>query len=79
MRLETTPWDAADYLDSNEAILGYLEAVFEDGDPELIAAALDDVARAKGLDPQALAAAADLASAIRISKTLGLDLAAKAA
>jgi probable addiction module antidote protein len=79
MRLETTPWDAADYLDSNEAILGYLEAVFEDGDPELIAAALGDVARAKGLDREVLLTGADLASAIETLKALGLDLAAKAA
>jgi probable addiction module antidote protein len=79
MRLETTPWDAADYLDSNEAILGYLEAVFEDGDPELVAAALDDIARAKGLDRDAFPAGTNLASAIRILKALGLDLAAKAA
>jgi len=50
MGIETTPWDAADYLDSNEAILGYLDAALEDGDPELIAAALDNIARAKGLD-----------------------------
>lgn len=79
MRLETTPWDAADYLDSNEAILGYLEAVFEDGDPELIAAALDDVARAKGLERDALTAGVDLASAVETLKALGLDLTAKAA
>jgi probable addiction module antidote protein len=44
------PWDASDYLDSTEAILGYLEAVLEDGDPELIGAALGNIARAKGLD-----------------------------
>jgi probable addiction module antidote protein len=47
MGIEVTPWDAADHLDSDETILAYLEAVFEDGDPELIAAALDNVARAK--------------------------------
>ena len=44
-----TRWDAADHLDSKEAILAYLEAVFEDGDQSLIAGALNDVARAKGL------------------------------
>jgi probable addiction module antidote protein len=49
MGLKTTAWDASEYLDSPEAIAGYLEAVFEDGDPALIAAALGDVARAMGM------------------------------
>ena len=49
MRIETSRWDASDHLDSKEAILAYLEAVFEDGDPALIAAALNDVARAQGV------------------------------
>jgi len=48
-RLKTTKWDAADHLDSPEAIAAYLDAVFEDGDPALIAAALGDVARARGM------------------------------
>jgi len=48
MALETTPWDAADFLDSDETIAAYLEAAFEDGDPALIAAAIGDVARARG-------------------------------
>jgi probable addiction module antidote protein len=48
-RLKTTKWDAADHLDSPEAMAAYLEAVFEDGDPALIAAALGDVARARGM------------------------------
>lgn len=47
MSLETSRWDAADHLASSEAALAYLEAVLEDGDPELIAAALNDVARAR--------------------------------
>lgn len=46
--LETTRWDAADHLTTPEAVAAYLEAVFEDGDPILIAAALDDVTRAEG-------------------------------
>lgn len=49
MRPKTTVWDAAEYLDSPEAIASYLEAAFEDGDPALIAAALGDVARAQGM------------------------------
>jgi probable addiction module antidote protein len=47
--IETQPWDAADHLDSEEAIAAYLEAAFEEGDPALIAAALGDVARARGM------------------------------
>lgn len=49
MGIETKPWDAADHLESKAAVLAYLEAVFEDGDPALITAALNDVARAKGI------------------------------
>ncbi|MFK8251793.1 addiction module antidote protein [Ancylobacter terrae] len=49
MALETTRWDAADHLDSPEAIAAYLEAAFEDGTPALITAALGDVARARGM------------------------------
>lgn len=48
-RLKTVPWDAAEHLKSDKDIAHYLEAVFEDGDPSLVAAALGDVARAKGM------------------------------
>jgi len=47
--MKTTAWDASEYLDSPASIAEYLEAVFEDGDPALIAAALGDVARALGM------------------------------
>ena len=49
MPLMTKPWDASEYLDSEEAVAAYLDAAFEDGDPQLIAAALGDVARARGM------------------------------
>ena len=42
-------FDAADYLDTPEDVALYLEAAFAEGTPALIAAALDDVARAKGM------------------------------
>jgi probable addiction module antidote protein len=48
-RWPTTRWDVTEYLDSDERIAGYLDAVFEDGDPALIKAAIADVARAKGM------------------------------
>ena len=49
MALETAPWDAAEYLTTPSRIVAYLEAAFEDGDPGLIATALGDIARAKGM------------------------------
>ena len=80
MGIETTRWDPADHLDSVEAVLAYLEAVFEDGNPDLIAASLNDVARARGLaDAPALDAGVGLDSVIRTLKELGLELTAKAA
>lgn len=49
MPLETTRWDPVDDLKSPEDERLYLEAAFEDGDPTIIAAALGDVARARGM------------------------------
>lgn len=49
MPVETKKWDIIDHLDNDERISLYLEAVFEDGDPALIAAAIGDVARARGM------------------------------
>ncbi|MCZ7560612.1 MAG: putative addiction module antidote protein [Burkholderiaceae bacterium] len=45
----TTPWDPAEHLDTEEDMAAYLEAALEDGDPALVAAALGDIARAKGM------------------------------
>jgi probable addiction module antidote protein len=45
----TTPWDPADHLKSEEDIVAYLEAALEEADPVLVAAALGDIARAKGM------------------------------
>lgn len=49
MAVETTLWDASQHLDNDAAIAAYLEAAFDDGDPKLIAAALGDVAKARGM------------------------------
>jgi probable addiction module antidote protein len=46
-------YDTADYLKSEDDITAYLEAVMEDGDTALIAAALGDVARAHNMTPLA--------------------------
>ena len=48
--LETfSRYDPVDYLQSEEDITAYLEAVMEDGDSALIAAALGDIARARNI------------------------------
>jgi probable addiction module antidote protein len=49
MTIITKAWDVTEHLGSEEAIAAYLAAVFEDGDPALIKAAIDDVARARGM------------------------------
>jgi probable addiction module antidote protein len=45
----TTQWDPADHLKTDEDMAAYLEAALDDGDPTLVAAALGDIARAKGM------------------------------
>lgn len=42
-------FDAAKYLDDDEAIAEYMTAVLEANDPDLLLLALADVARAKGM------------------------------
>jgi probable addiction module antidote protein len=46
---ELKRFDVVDYLDSDEAIAEYLSAVLEDGDPDLLIAAVGDIARARGM------------------------------
>jgi len=48
-KTETTIWDPADHFTSTDDMAAYLEAALEDGDPRLVAAALGDIARAKGM------------------------------
>ena len=45
----TTPWDPAEHLKNEEDMVAYLEAALEEGDSTLVAAALGDTARAKGM------------------------------
>ena len=56
MTRDTSRWDAADSLETKEDIAAYLDAVLEDGDPDLLKAALGDIARAKGMTEIAQAA-----------------------
>lgn len=84
-----TPFDAADYLDSEEAIAEYLAAAFEDGDPRLIAKTLGDIARARGMSRVALDAGLgreslykalseqgnpEFSTVLKVVKALGLKL-----
>lgn len=48
-KTKTQIWDVANHLETKEDMAAYLEAVLEDGDPALIAAALGDIARSRGM------------------------------
>lgn len=88
-RTETRPWDIVDSLDGDERIAAYLDAVLEDGDPQLIVAALGDIARAKGMTEVARNAGLgrqslykalspdgnpEFATVLKVIKSLGLRL-----
>lgn len=47
--IKTRPFDMANYLSNEEEITEYLRQVLEDGDPAELAAALGDIARARGM------------------------------
>jgi probable addiction module antidote protein len=48
-KTRTRRWDAAEHLETMKDMAAYLEAVLAEGDPALVAAALGDIARAKGM------------------------------
>ena len=48
-KTNTSPWDAAEHLETDQDMAAYLEAALDDGDPALITAVLGDIARAKGM------------------------------
>ncbi len=90
-KTRTRPYDTANYLKTIDDIAGYLEAVLEDGDPELIAAALGDIARAKGMTQLARATGLgreslykalsangnpEFATVLKVVRALGLKLTA---
>ena len=89
----TRPWDAAEHLSSAADMADYLEAALEDGDASLIAAALGDIARAKGMTEiarktglgreslyKALSAEGnpEFSTVLKVLQALGLKLHAKA-
>lgn len=49
-------FDFSKHLDSEEALAEYLTAIMEENDPALLAAALGDIARARGMTEIAKAA-----------------------
>jgi probable addiction module antidote protein len=49
MTIKTTKWDPTAILTNDDAIEAYVEAAFEEGDPKVIAMALGDIAKAKGM------------------------------
>jgi probable addiction module antidote protein len=48
-KAKTTPWDPAEHLLTEKDMAAYLQAALEEDDPRLVAAALGDIARAKGM------------------------------
>ena len=89
MDVKFSRYDTADYLKNEEDIVAYLDAVMEDGEPGLIAAALGDVARARnlsqlardvGMSRQGLDKALSgegnpsLATVLKVAQALGLRL-----
>jgi probable addiction module antidote protein len=92
--LELERFDIADYLDSPEVILAYLDEALETGDAAEIARALGSIARAKGmtdiaqntgLSRESLYKALsnegnpELATILKVLRALDLKLVAKAA
>lgn len=93
-KLKLLPFDAARYLDDDKAIAEYMSAVLEQDDPDLLLAALGDVARAKGMAQvaketglgreslyKALAPGAKprFDTVLKVAKALGIHLTARVA
>jgi len=92
--LKLVAFDAAKFLDDDEAIAEYMTAVLEADDPDLLLLALGDVARAKGMTQvardaglgreslyKALAPGAKprFETVMRVAKALGVKFTAQAA
>jgi probable addiction module antidote protein len=48
-KTKTRLWDPARYLETDDDVAAYLDAALDENDPAVLAAALGDVARAKGM------------------------------
>ncbi len=88
-RAKTSRWDPADHLRSDGEVAAYFEAALEDGDPAVVAAALGDIARAKGVTKVARESGLgreslykalspdgnpELSTVLRVVRALGLEL-----
>ena len=49
--IKTRPFDPAEHLRGEADVVAYLQTVLDDDDPALLAAALDDIARARAVVP----------------------------
>jgi probable addiction module antidote protein len=48
-KIKIRPFDASNYLNNEADIAAYLQSAIEEGDPALLAAALGDIAKARGM------------------------------
>ncbi len=48
-KMKTRPFDASSHLADETDVAAYLQAAMEEGDPALLAAALGDIAKARGM------------------------------
>jgi probable addiction module antidote protein len=74
---ELSEFDPTKYLNDDEAAVHYIRLAIEDGDPWLLAAALGDVARARGMKQVALDAGLtreELLKALRTDAHLRFDI-----
>jgi probable addiction module antidote protein len=95
-RITFSKWDVADYLRTEEDIVAYFDVCLDEAgdDPSFIAAALGDIARARGMSRvardsgltreglyRALARGANpsLGTVLKVTRALGLKLRAEAA
>jgi probable addiction module antidote protein len=91
--VKMAPFDAAEYLDSPEAVAAYLSEAFETGDADYVARALGTAARARGMTSVAREAGlsrenlyrslgtdvhTEFATVMKVLNALGVQLAAKA-
>jgi probable addiction module antidote protein len=94
MTVKTRPFDPTRYLDSDEAVAGFLEEAFETDDPGFIVHAFGVVARARGMTQIAKDAGLsreslyralgengnpEFSTVLKVAKALGLRLAVVAA
>lgn len=88
--IKVRTWDVTRDLDTEEKAAAFLEDIFESGDPRLIAAAIGEVARARGMTQIAREAGLsreslykalseegnpEFATIMKVIKALGYDMA----